>query len=84
MIATGRAEVLADPACGAYWDYAPMIPIMEEAGGGFTSLRGEPVEAWSTALATNGRLHAAASAFWKFVDADRDLQTAALHARRDG
>ncbi|MDQ3556087.1 MAG: hypothetical protein M3409_04835 [Gemmatimonadota bacterium] len=38
-----------------------MLPILEEAGGRFTTFRGEPVTAWSTALASNGRLHEAAA-----------------------
>lgn len=65
MVASGRAEILADPACGAVWDYLPMVPILEEAGGRFTTLGGRPVVAWSTALASNGRLHAAAAACWE-------------------
>jgi histidinol phosphatase-like enzyme (inositol monophosphatase family) len=61
LVATGRAEILADPISGALWDLAPMLPILEEAGGRFTTFRGEPVTAWSTALASNGRLHEAAA-----------------------
>jgi histidinol-phosphatase len=64
LVATGRAEVMADPSCGSTWDYLPMLPIVEEAGGRFTTLRGRPVHAWSTALASNGRLHSAAAACW--------------------
>jgi histidinol-phosphatase len=64
LVATGRAEIMADPACGALWDYAPMVPILGEAGGSFTTLDGSPVRAWTTALATNGHLHRAASSCW--------------------
>jgi histidinol phosphatase-like enzyme (inositol monophosphatase family) len=64
LVATGRAEVLADPASGAYWDYAPMVPIITEAGGRFTTMGSRPVSAWSTALATNGLLHDAAASCW--------------------
>jgi len=64
MVATGRAELLADPACGSIWDYAPMIPIIAEAGGRFTTIRGGPVRAWTTALASNSRLHTVASDCW--------------------
>lgn len=64
LVATGRAEVLADPASGAFWDFAPMVPILAEAGGQYTSLGGGPVRSWSTALASNGRIHADASACW--------------------
>lgn len=65
MVATGRAEILADPAAGSYWDYAPMVPILTEAGGRFTTLGGTPPRSWGSALATNGRLHAPAMACWQ-------------------
>jgi len=74
MVATGRAEILADPACGAYWDYAPMVPIVTEAGGRFTNLVQGPVASWTTALATNGVLHAEASSCWAAAGGDEDLQ----------
>jgi histidinol-phosphatase len=64
LIATGRADIMADPASGAVWDYSPMVTILEEAGGRYTTLGGTAVHAWSTALATNGKLHDAASRCW--------------------
>ena len=64
LVATGRAEILADPAAGAAWDLLPMIPILEEAGGSFTTLGGGPVRPWASALATNGRVHEDAVACW--------------------
>lgn len=64
LVATGRMDLFADPICGAYWDYAPMIPILHETGGRFTTLAGGPVSPGSSALASNGRLHSAASACW--------------------
>ncbi|MEX2583409.1 MAG: inositol monophosphatase family protein [Gemmatimonadota bacterium] len=84
LIATGRAEILADPACGAYWDYAPMVPIIEEAGGRFTSLGGAPVAAWTSALATNGALHARASAYWEASLGDAAVQTPEILLRHAG
>ena len=81
LVATGRAEMLADPACGAHWDYAPMVPILAEAGGRFTALGGGSITAWSTALATNGRLHEVAASCWEGA-ADDVLQTDAVKARR--
>jgi histidinol-phosphatase len=82
LVATGRAEVLADPACGAVWDYAPMVPIIAEAGGRFTTLGGRrPVSAWSSALATNGALHADAAACWPGNPTDHQLQTAEVRQR---
>jgi histidinol-phosphatase len=83
LVATGRVEILADPACGALWDYAPVLPIIEEAGGRFTALGGGPVRAWSTALATNGHLHGAATEFWRRADGDRELQTEAVRKRQE-
>lgn len=83
LVATGRAEVLADPAAGAYWDYAPMVPIIREAGGSFTTLGGKPVRSWSTALASNGRVHDAASRCWPAaVGGDAALQVEAVLARQ--
>ncbi len=84
LVATGRAEVLADPASGATWDYAPMVPIIEEAGGRYTTLGGRPVSAWSTALATNGHLHSQAVSCWDSSLGDLGIQTEVVTARRDG
>ncbi|CAN5115415.1 histidinol-phosphatase [soil metagenome] len=39
------------------WDIAALIPIVEEAGGRFTSLSGEPGPWDGSALATNGFVH---------------------------
>lgn len=64
LIATGRAEIMVDPACGALWDCAPLLPILQEAGGRYTTLGGGPVRPWSSALATNALLHGAAVACW--------------------
>ena len=85
LIATGRGEIMADPAAGAPWDFAPMLPIIEEAGGRFTSISGEPVGSWTTALASNGVLHDAAASHWRIGTAgDRSLQTEAVLRRRKG
>jgi histidinol-phosphatase len=80
LVATGRAEVMADPASGAEWDYLPMVPILAEAGGRFSTLAGAPVRAWTSALATNGRMHAAAAACWQGAE-DGAIQVEAIHAR---
>jgi histidinol phosphatase-like enzyme (inositol monophosphatase family) len=61
MVATGRADVFVDPICGAYWDYAPMLPIFEEAGGRLTTFSGDPLSPWSSSIAAAPRLHEAAS-----------------------
>ena len=83
LVATGRADIAADPATGSHWDYAPLIPILAEAGGLYTTLGGGTVGAWTTALASNGRLHAAASACWEGA-ADDLLQVPAILDRQNG
>lgn len=85
LVATGRAEVMADPAAGAPWDLLPMIPILREAGGTFTTLGGGVVRPWTTALASNGRVHDAAIDCWGARErGDEAVQTAAILARREG
>ena len=41
LVATGRADVMIDPALNA-WDAAALLPIVEEAGGEFIDWTGEP------------------------------------------
>jgi histidinol phosphatase-like enzyme (inositol monophosphatase family) len=55
LVATGRAEVMLDPAM-AIWDCGPLQVIMEEAGGTFTDWRGTPTIFGGEAVATNGLL----------------------------
>jgi histidinol-phosphatase len=55
LVATGRAEVMLDPAM-YIWDCAPFQVIMEEAGGTFTDWRGNPTIHAYESLATNGVL----------------------------
>ena len=55
MAATGRAEVMLDPIMNL-WDCAPLLPIMEEAGGTFTDWRGRRTIDGGNAIATNGLL----------------------------
>ncbi len=59
LVAVGRADIMCDPTAASYWDHAPMLVILPEAGGRFTQIDGSPVAPHTTALATNGRLHAA-------------------------
>lgn len=56
LVATGRAEVMIDPAM-APWDSVPLQPIVEEAGGRFTTLDGEPRPDGGSAVSTNGLVH---------------------------
>jgi histidinol phosphatase-like enzyme (inositol monophosphatase family) len=53
LVATGRAEVMLDPVMNL-WDCAPLLPIMEEAGGTFTDWRGERTINGGNSIATNG------------------------------
>jgi len=55
LVATGRAEVMLDPVMNL-WDCAPLLPIMEEAGGTFTDWRGVRTVAGGNSIATNGLL----------------------------
>ena len=56
LVAEGQLDVAGEHDLQVY-DVAALVPIVEEAGGRFTSLDGEEVPWTSTALATNGRLH---------------------------
>jgi fructose-1,6-bisphosphatase/inositol monophosphatase family enzyme len=55
LVATGRADIMLDPVMNL-WDCAPLLPIMEEAGGTFTDWRGVPTADGGNAIATNGLL----------------------------
>lgn len=55
MVATGRADVMLDPVMNV-WDCAPLLPIMQEAGGTFTSWNGEATIRGGNAISTNGTL----------------------------
>lgn len=55
LVATGRADVMFDPVMNL-WDCAPLLPIMEEAGGTFTDWRGERTVHGGNSIATNGLL----------------------------
>jgi histidinol phosphatase-like enzyme (inositol monophosphatase family) len=57
LVATGRAEAMVDDLA-EYYDLAPMLVILPEAGGRFTDFRGVATAAGGNGLATNGRLHA--------------------------
>ena len=55
LVATGRAEVMLDPVMNV-WDCAPLLPILEEAGGTFTDWEGRRTIRGGNAVATNGAL----------------------------
>lgn len=55
LVATGRADVMLDPVMNL-WDCAPLLPILEEAGGTFTDWRGVRTADGGNSIATNGAL----------------------------
>ncbi|HEU4642331.1 MAG TPA: histidinol-phosphatase [Gemmatimonadaceae bacterium] len=55
LVATGRAEVMADGVL-APWDAAPFLPIIEEAGGVLTDWSGCRTSFGGSAVATNREL----------------------------
>jgi histidinol phosphatase-like enzyme (inositol monophosphatase family) len=55
LVATGRAEVMADEVMTP-WDAAALQPIITEAGGVFTDWSGVPTAFGGSTLATNGAL----------------------------
>lgn len=56
LVAEGRCDASLDP-WGKVWDNAASQVIVEEAGGRFTDLRGEPRIDQDCAIVTNGLLH---------------------------
>jgi histidinol phosphatase-like enzyme (inositol monophosphatase family) len=56
LVATGRADIMIDPKM-AVWDCGPLLPIIEEAGGRYTTWNGIATIHGSDALSTNGHLH---------------------------
>jgi histidinol-phosphatase len=59
-LAEGSVDIVAEHDLKIY-DIAALVPIVEEAGGVFSSINGPLAEDSSSVLATNGKLHAAAS-----------------------
>ena len=56
LVATGRAEVHVDPVLSA-WDAGPLLTILQEAGGRFTTLEGEETIHGGSGVSSNGLLH---------------------------
>ncbi len=55
LVATGRAEVMIDPAMNL-WDAAALQPVIEEAGGKFFDWQGQATVHGGEAVATNAAL----------------------------
>jgi histidinol-phosphatase len=58
FLADGAVDIVTEPVA-AEWDLAPLIVIVEEAGGVFTDLDGNRTVRGGNAIATNGLLHEA-------------------------
>jgi len=56
LVAEGAIEIAIEPQV-AVWDLAALQVIVEEAGGRFTSLAGEPRADGGSAVSTNGHIH---------------------------
>jgi histidinol-phosphatase len=56
LVATGRAEIMIDPKMNP-WDCAAIAPIIREAGGRYTTWRGEQTIWGPDGVATNGALY---------------------------
>jgi histidinol phosphatase-like enzyme (inositol monophosphatase family) len=56
LVASGKADIMLDTAM-AVWDYMPLIPIIEGAGGTITVWSGEGEARGMQCLATNKDLH---------------------------
>jgi histidinol-phosphatase len=61
LLAEGSVDIVAEHDLKIY-DIAALVPIVEQAGGRLTALDGPLTAETSSALATNGKLHAAATA----------------------
>jgi fructose-1,6-bisphosphatase/inositol monophosphatase family enzyme len=55
LVATGRAEVMVDPQLNP-WDAAPLLPILQEAGGHFLDWEGRPSIHSGNGFSVNGAL----------------------------
>lgn len=58
LVATGRAEVMVDPVLEP-WDAGPLLTILTEAGGRFTTVGGDATIHGGSGVSTNGPLHEA-------------------------
>ncbi|MDQ0375813.1 histidinol-phosphatase [Cellulomonas humilata] len=59
LVAEGAVDLSAEPELALH-DMAALVPIVTEAGGMFTSIRGVPGPFGGSALVSNGKLHQAA------------------------
>jgi len=55
LVATGRADLMIDPQM-AVWDAAPLLTVLEEAGGSFTDWNGNATIHGGEGIGTNTHL----------------------------
>ena len=55
LVATGRADLMVDPALSE-WDAAALLPILQEAGGCFTDWTGQITATGGSGVGTNPQL----------------------------
>jgi histidinol phosphatase-like enzyme (inositol monophosphatase family) len=55
LVATGRADIMADPVMNI-WDAAPLLPILKEAGGTFIDWSGMETIRGGSGVSVNARL----------------------------
>jgi histidinol phosphatase-like enzyme (inositol monophosphatase family) len=55
LVATGRAEIMVDPALNP-WDAAALLPILEEAGGHFVDWAGSATIYGGNGISVNGAM----------------------------
>jgi histidinol-phosphatase len=56
LVARGAAEICLEPKL-SIWDFAALVPVVEEAGGRITDLAGGAPRHGGPVLTTNGHLH---------------------------
>jgi histidinol-phosphatase len=56
LVAEGAVDIMVEPEL-SLWDLAALVPIITEAGGAFTDLRGCPGPSGGSAVATNAALY---------------------------
>ncbi len=56
LVATGRADIMVDPHLNV-WAAGPLLTILTESGGKFTSLAGDARIDAGSGVSTNGHLH---------------------------
>jgi histidinol-phosphatase len=57
LVAEGAVDIAIEPEGLKVWDLAPLLVIVEEAGGRFTDITGHRRADGGSAVATNGLLH---------------------------